>query len=99
MSNEIRVIRLKIDTYKKLVKMKGKLIQKYQKGVNFDFVVNYLLELAEKKQENNNSATFSEEVLEELDILCESLGKDRNEVVKLLLRAVKPEMLTSVEEG
>ena len=97
MSNEVRVVRLKLDTYKKLVEMKGKLIQKYKKTVDFDFVINYLLELAEKEQKNN-SDNFSEDVLEELDVLAESLGKSREDVVRLLLRAVKPEMLASVEE-
>jgi hypothetical protein len=50
-----------------------------------------------KENQNGNLIAVSEEVKEELDILSNALEKDYNEVIKLLLRAAKPEMLASVE--
>jgi len=89
-------IRISIETRKKLEELiteTAKYFGKRIKETTYDDVIKYLLERTKKKQ--NNSGTFSEDVLEELDVLAESLGKDRNEVVRLLLRAIRPEMLTS----
>jgi len=94
-------IRISIETRKKLEELiteAAKYFGKRIKETTYDDVIKYLLERTKKKRQNN-SGTFSEDVLEELDVLAESLGKDRNEVVRLLLRAIRPEMLASVEEG
>jgi len=91
-------IRISIETRKKLEELiteTAKYFGKRIKETTYDDVIKYLLEQAKKKQQNNNTNAFSEDVMEELNILAESLGKTPGEVVRLLLRVVKPEMLAS----
>ncbi|GEM_PF-6748740 len=88
-------IRLREQDLKRLKQLKDKL-KMNKKAEIIRFCLKYTLESLEGKS-NGNLIAVSEEVKEELDILSNALEKDYNEVIKLLLRAAKPEMLASVE--